>query len=195
MSNLLQVIRFRSQKAAKEGNLLLMADVSVNPDSAPFLVSSAEGGLQWLEKAHPGDIVKAAVQEITTPGKIFQDILSSVQERGVREKWGNTHPFTEKGVQDAVRYLEYYGLTEVELLIPRQRGEDSPDGVYTCPDWLNRKNLGHLVHPSSWIPDDCVVVVPIDKEFVGVLAHITVKQVVVVVHNPSRGVAIARGAA
>ena len=45
---------------------------------------------------------------------------------------------------------------------------------------------------SSWVPDKCAIVVPRDREFVGVLGHLDPKSMVVCVHNPSRGMAVAR---
>ncbi len=192
MSNLLQVIRLKPQALTKKSNFPLMVDVPVNPEAAPYLVSSAKGGYLWIDKAHPGDIIRAAVQEIESPGKSFQTILNMVSERGIKENWGNVQPYTEAGVRDAIKYLEFYGLTDVEILVPRFRAEGNKDGPLERPEWLSTGNFDYPLHPTSWLPDNCVLVVPTDREFLGTLAHFSMKHVVIAVHNPSRGLAIAQ---
>ena len=191
MSNLLQVIRLKSNAMGKKKTVVpLLVDVPVNPESAPFLVSSSQGVL-WVDKAHPGNIIKAAVRKISSPGAVFQEVIEAVITRGLKEKWGNVQPFSEEGVREAIKYLEFYGLTDMELLVPRTRGESNKNGPLTRPVWLDRNTFDIPVHPTSWVPDGCVVVVPTDREFLGTLAHFDMKQVMVVLHNPSRGLAFA----
>lgn len=192
MSNLLQVIRLKSQAMQKKRTFPLMVDVPVNPELAPFLVSSSKGVL-WIEAAHPGDLVKAAVRQIESPGEFFQEVLQAVSERGAKDQWGNVHPFTGEGVREAIHHLEFYGIEEIEILVPRLRGEENKNGPHERPAWLTEESFNVPVRPSSWIPDKCAVVVPVDRDFLGTLAHFTPKQVMSVIHNPSRGMAIAKG--
>lgn len=191
MSNLLHVIRVNPKAMKKKSAIPLMVDVSVTPEAAPFLVSSSQS-LMWIDQAHPGDIVKAAVRKITSPGAIFREVLETVISRGLKDNWGNVHPYSEEGVREAIRYLEFFDLTDVELLVPRTRSEKNEKGPMTRPVWLDRNTFDLPVHPTSWVPDGCVVVVPTDREFLGVLAHLSANQIMVILHNPSRGMAIAR---
>jgi len=192
MSNLLQVIRLKSQALQKKSAVPLMVDVPVNPALAPFLVSSTKG-VMWIEDVHPGNVVKAAVRDITSPGEFFQEVLMAVVARGARDQWGSIHPFSEDGVRAAINHLEFYGLEDIELLVPRTRGEKNKDGAHERPAWLCDESFHVPIRPSSWVPDNCVVVVPVDRDFLGTLAHFTPRQVMAVVHNPCRGIAIAQG--
>lgn len=193
MSNLLQVVRVRPKAAVKKGNVPLIMEFHIPPETAPYLVTSSEG-LLWIESPHPGDIVKAAVREIESPGDLFWAMTLSVAHRGKRDEWGNVHPFTKEGMLAAAAHVEDYDLGELEILAPRVRVQETDeDGKtpYQRPDWLHHDILGYPVRPTSWIPDDCAVVVPKDRDFVGLLSHITSKKVAAVSHNPSRSIAIA----
>lgn len=193
MSNLLQVIRFKPQALKKKSNYPLMVDVPVDDEAAPFLVSSSKGGYLWIEKAHPGNMIKAAVQDIATPGQVFYEVLDAVIQRGAEEKWGNVHPYTEEGLKEAIKYLEFYGLTDVELLVSRSKSEKNSGSVRHRPEWLTTKKFDYPIHPTSWLPDNCIVVVPSDRGFVGTIAHFAPKKIIVAVHNPSRGLAVVKG--
>lgn len=190
MSNLLQVVRVHPKAAAKKGNVPLIMEFHITPETAPYLVTSSEG-LLWIEQPHPGDIVKAAVREIESPGDLFWAMTLSVAHRGKRDEWGNVHPFTKEGVLAAAAHVEDYDLGDLEILAPRVRDEENEEGIYQRPEWLRHETLGYPVRPTSWIPDDCAVVVPRDRDFVGLLSHITPKKVAAVSHNPSRSIAIA----
>ena len=189
MSNLLQVVRFKTQ-AVKDGKVPIIMEFKVNPESAPYLVSSSTG-LMWIPEVHPGGIIKAAVRRDATPGDLFYSVLKEVVLRGVQDQWGNTLPFTEDGVRKAIEYVKSYDLEDLEILIPRIRSEGVKAGPVSRPEWLNPNNFKIPMRPSTWIPDKCVVVVPREREFVGVLGHLDAKSVVVCVHNPSRGMAFA----
>ena len=199
MSNLLQVIRVHPKAATQKGNIPLIMEFHVTKETAPYLVTSSEG-LMWIENPHPGDVVKAAIREIPTPGQLFWAMALSVAHRGLRDEWGNVQPFSKGGVIAATMHLEDYDLGELEILVPRIRVQEKDeegnvieDGKipYQRPDWLHPDILGFPVRPTSWIPDDCAVVVPKDREFVGLLNHITPKKIAAVAHNPSRSIAVA----
>lgn len=204
MSNLLQVVRVNPKAAGKKGNMPLIMEFQVHPDTAPYLVTSTKG-LLWIDAPHPGpaenvSIVKAAVREIEAPGDLFWAMVLSVIQRGRRDSWGNVHPFTKEGVLAAATHLEDYDLGDLEILAPRVRVNskddkgnviENKDGIYKRPGWLHPEKLGYPVRPSSWVPDDCVVVLPRDREFVGLLSHLGPRTVAAAAHNPSRSIAVA----
>lgn len=190
MSNLLQVVRVNPKTATKKGNIPLILEFKVHADTAPYLVTSTDG-LMWIEVAHPGDIVKAAVRDIESPAELFWAMTLSVIQRGKRDEWGNVHPFTKAGVLAAVAHLEDYELGDLEILVPRVRNKKNKDGKYQRPKWLHFEELGYPVRPSAWVPDDCAVVLPKDRDFVGLLSHLGPKQVAGAAHNPSRSIAVA----
>lgn len=190
MSNLLQVVRVKPKAASKKGNTPLILEFQVHAETAPYLVTSNQG-LMWIEQAHPGNIVKAAVREIPSPGELFWAMTLSVIHRGKRDHWGNVHPFTRDGVLSAVEYLEEYDVGEVEILTPPVRDDKNKAGAYQRPEWLHPEKLGHPVRLSSWVPDNCAVIVPSDREFVGLMSHIGPKTVAAAAHNPSRSIAVA----
>jgi len=190
VSNLLQVVRVNPKAATKKGNVPLILEFKVHADTAPYLVTSS-AGLMWIEEPHPGDLVKAAVRDIESPGELFWAMTLSVIQRGKRDEWGNAHPFTKEGILAGATHLEDYELGDLEVLAPRVRDEGNEDGPYQRPDWLNPENLGYPVRPSAWVPDNCAIIVPRDRDFVGLLSHIGPKTVAAVAHNPSRSIAVA----
>lgn len=189
MSNLLQIVKMSAQK--KTG-IPMMVEFPINPDCAPFLVSSSKEML-WIDEAHPGAVVKAAPRRDSVPGELFLEVLEGVGNRGRKDGWGNIHPFTVGGVREALDYVASYDLDDLEILVPRVRAADNKRGVFRRPDWLCPGELNVPVRPSGWLPDGCAVVVPRDREFVGMLGFLAPKTFVVVVHNPGRSIAIAWG--
>jgi len=189
MSNLLEIVRLRSKASGDKKNKIpvMVDDISVNPDTAPYLVSSSKGHV-WVEKAHPGDVIKAAVRHGVVPGEIFMSVVEEIAARGLADEWGNVQPFTEAGFSAAVAHLESYDLVEVEVLVPLTGKGRTPR-----PLWLGTRAHDFPVRPCSWLHDGWAVVVPKDRAFVGALGHITSKDIVVIVHNASRGVAILHG--
>jgi len=208
MSNLLQVNRAHPKALKKEGAVPLYMEYPVHEELAPYLVSSTRAVL-WIEQAHPGEapIVKAAVRDIHSPGEFFMELVNALIKRGKKEKWGNVHPFSEEGVQGAIAHVKSYDLEDLELLVPRTRvarkaeEADPEEGVaavkakkgYQRPKWLTQENLGFPTRPSGWVPDNCAIIVPKDRAFVGVMIHLRPKSICAAIHNASRGIAIARG--
>lgn len=209
MSNLLHVIRLKS-KAVKKGHAPLWVEFPVSLETAPFLVSSSSS-VMWIAEAHPGNpgnMVKAAVREAGV-GELFTEVVDAVTAMGRQQEWGNVHPLTIEGLGAAIEHVESYDFEDLELLTPRQKfieealpedeGESDervigvlvPDVSPAMQAVLDEFDLP--MRPSSWVPDECVVVVPRDRSFVGVVARVTGKKIAGVVHNAARGIAIARG--
>ncbi|MFA6234139.1 MAG: hypothetical protein WC824_08135, partial [Bacteroidota bacterium] len=112
----------------------------------------------------------------------------------------------------AAEYLHSFGFTDIEVFVPRIRlpKEVEPEKdkklhevidktlgkqetrVFERPKWMTPKEIGFPLCPTSWLPDHCAVVVPGEKAYVGELTHVSAKFIAAIVHNPSRGMAIAR---
>lgn len=184
MSNLLTISRTQF-KAVSEGKIPLILEFKVNPQTAPYLVSSSSG-MMWIEKAHPGDIIKAAVREVKAPGDLFLEVVQNVRARGLEHEWGNVHPFTEEGLTKAIDHVEGYEMGDLIILTPMKRGK-------TRPAWFKPEKYGLPFRPCSWLPKKLAVVVPADLAFVGMLTHLTRTRVAVAVHNPSRSIGIVGG--
>ena len=81
---------------------------------------------------------------------------------------------------DAIcNHLKFYGLEQVECLV-------APD---TNIEAIDFKDLN--VIQASWVPLDAVVVVPVDRGFVGTLGTLGQHKALALIHNASRGVGIA----
>jgi hypothetical protein len=184
VSNLLQVVRSHPKALQKKGVRPLILEFNVSPETAPYLVTSTTGVL-WIAEPHPGDVIKSAVRDIEAPGDIFAECLRAVAERGLKYRWGNTHPFTEAGLDAAVDHVQSYDLPDIEVLVG-QRSKDNP-----APKWLTPKELQLPIRVSSWVPENCAVVVPANREFVGYIVHLRPKTIAVAIHNASRAISIA----
>lgn len=55
------------------------------------------------------------------------------------------------------------------------------------------EEAGLPFRPSSWVPDNTIVVVPRDRSYVGHVSKVTAKKIAAVVHNAARGIAIVQG--
>lgn len=153
----------------------LFIELPVNEESAPFLVSKTRG-LLWLDVAHRKQI-RAAVVPGAPSDDLFLRIVREVQSRGVERQWGNSFPNTPEGLTDALGYLRYYEQDELDLLTSDTEFEPQPgwEAVTVCQ--------------APWVPKGCAVVVPQDRQYLGMVglfkdAH------TVVLNNPTRGMAI-----
>jgi len=193
----------------KSGAIPFELQGAVHPETSPYLVTKSKGGVLWVEESSSGNI-RAGVCSVN-PADIFMQIVEAVAERGLQLEWGNVHPYSLAGIKAAADYLNSYGVTDMEVLIPRIRLPEKiipktdeklhqavevalgkqEEVVYDRPEWLNPKDVGLPLRPSSWLPNECAVVVPAERDFVGELTHISSKYVAAIVHNPSRTIAIA----
>jgi len=195
MSNLLQVSQIPTR-----GKVPLMLEIQVVPETAPYLVSSTTE-VVWIPESMaatpelwprgvPDHIVRVAVREGGQRGygPFFLEVLEAVRDRGVKSEWGNVHPLTEEGIQKAVDHIGFYELGETCLLIPFKADEK-----VTLPLRDIAADLGCLPQPTRWLPGNCVVAVPKNREYLGMVGILGRKGFVVVVHNAARAMGIAWG--
>jgi len=219
MSHLLVVARLKSKAMQRKTNVPLMLEYKVAPETAPYLVTSSSS-VMWINEPHPGEIVKAAVRQMSI-SEFFAEVIEATVAMGRQQQWGNVHPLTVEGLRAAVEHIEFYELGPVELLTPRahQPGEaaeetdavnetDPDDDAGEPTEAIKRveavdlmppelrpliEELGLPFRPSSWVPEGTIVVVPKDRTFVGVVNRVTTKKLAGVVHNAARGIAIVQG--
>jgi len=109
--------------------------------------------------------------------------VDEITGAGRENKWGNVQPFTTEGVEACVAYLRSFGLEDVQAL-------GNPD---VWPEHFDPKFKDNmpLVH-ADWLPENSVVFVPKDRSFLGFMGTVGPGRIVAVVHNPTRGFAIAQ---
>jgi hypothetical protein len=184
MSNLLAVTKLQSEVLQNKATMPIMVEIPVSPETAPYLVSSSSAML-WIEKPHPGDKIKAAVRWEVPPAKLFNEVLEAVIKKSGEENWGNVHPFTVDGLVHAIDYVKSYDLNDLEILVSKKH-----------PSWFPEKFIVKEEIPirlANWLPKDCAVVVPKEKDLVGLIGHLNTKAVIVVVHNACRCFGIVKG--
>lgn len=152
-----------------------MMEFQVNPELEPFLVSSTRS-VVWVEHAGSRGQIRAAVRSRAT---LEAEIVVAIAERGTRAQWGNVQSLTTAGIQQCREHLSSYGVGPVECLA-------APDTDITGVDF---KELPVIEAP--WVPKGAVVVLPVDRGFVGTLGLVGPSLALAWVHNASRGVGIA----
>jgi len=175
--NLLNVVRTDSF-GPRKGSVPLMVEYKVNPETAPFLVSSTRAFVWVTPKATR---LRSAVRKFGTGGvtDVFRTMLETIADTGVEGKWDNVHPPTPEGLAAARAHLAYYDLKEMDV-VAHPKTDISVFGLGEAE-----------VERADWVPADWAVVLPTDKDFVGFLVT-TGDRYVVVVHNSSRAVAVVR---
>jgi len=177
-SDLLEVTSFDAMvRETRRGRVTpYMIEFQVNPDIAPYLVSSVTS-VVWVDHASRASTIRAAVRKRQG---IEADMIAAIVEMGAQAEWGNVHPLTSEGVAACIEHLRYYGLEQVEILVAPDTdlaGIDLPAGIPRTD--------------AAWLARDAVVVLPADRGFVGTLGIIGQHKGVAVMHNPSRGVGVA----
>jgi hypothetical protein len=169
MADLLKIIKFNNLKKTP-----LMFEFKVKGELAPFLVTNSKSIL-WVDA--PNDTVRAGVRVNTRVKDFFMEVINELATVGDDAQWGNTHEFSPEGVQEAISYLQGYEVGALEVLVHPNSASDIDVAV--------------KVTNTHWLPEKCAVVVPQDRDFLGFIGLIG-KDFVGVVHNPSRGLSIAR---
>ncbi len=155
-----------------KGKTPLMLEFPVNPETSPFLVTAAgKSKLVWIPNSN--GTVKAGVRKNDLE-TLNLDITREVALVGLSHQWGNVHPLTSEGLEKAVEHLKFYGIENVEVLV-------GGSGLPFITE--------HSVAECSWLHGSCAVVVPKDRDFVGIFASVG-NGFLALVHNPSRGIAV-----
>ena len=165
-------------KGIQGGRGALYAEFVANPETAPYLVSSTRSVL-WVNHLSTQRTLRAAFRKNVTPDQLFKEVVECVTAEGVRRNWGNVHPLTREGIQACVDHLAYYDFAEVDLLA----------GLDVDQNLLDQ--FEHEFRRAAWLPATAVVVVPTDRSFLGFFGHAGEGHSIVVVHNASRGMAVA----
>lgn len=186
MSHLLSPVQLWSKPLPKNA-IPVALEFPVGPSTAPYLVTSSTSCV-WVPKATQANTVRAAVRTgVKTLGELYKDIVENVARKGAELKWGNVHPNTPKGVLGAVEHIRYYDFDDIEIM--------------AHPDFLESQNaaweeidgLANVTRlPVRWLEPGWVVAIPADRSYVGFVSLAGSGSVVSVVHNPSRGIAVAR---
>lgn len=186
MTDLLHVVRFTPRALQKRGAVPLLMEFPVNPETAPFLVTST-GSLQWVHEAFPNNVIRAAVRRGASKDAVFSEAVEAIVSLSREAQWGNLQPFTLEGLRAATEHVAGYELTDLEVLVHAPR-----EGEYVFPNWFADQGLP--VKPVTWLPPNTAVVVPKDREYVGFLGLVGTSGVLAVIHNASRGLGILQGA-
>lgn len=145
----------------------------------PCLVSAREDGpdaVVWVHKIGKTGMVRACPRKDPT---LRTSIVREIAAAGVEKNLGNVHPLTVEGVKTAQTYLHDFGFETLEALV----AEDVQDTF--LPGEID-------VYVKEWIPEGHLVLLPQDRSFVGDMGQMSTGHVVAVVHNPIRGIVVAK---
>lgn len=150
-----------------------MVEVPVEAELAPYLVSSTRG-VMWIPRSHQGR-VRSAVQETPLP-ELSQRLIEAIRDRGQTDGWGNVQPLDLDGLRKGVAHLAEYGFPELEYL--------------TAPGTLTPSAPGLPATEVAWVPPGHAILLPKDREFVGVTLDFGNGNCATVIHNAARGVVV-----
>lgn len=148
---------------------------SEDSGSGPYLITSSKS-LLWIERAFPGGFLRVAVRQHNLT-ELYASLVQAIAQEGQDRDWGNVFPPTVEGVVEAVKYLEYYDLTPVDLLHGSDFDLDLPSDIY------------FQTHEVPWLEPNSAVLLP-TRDFVGTCYVFSKGHMGALVHNPSRGVVV-----
>lgn len=160
----------------KAGGVPLMTEVPVEAELAPFLVTSTKA-VTWIARA-VGGRVRSAIRSVT-PNAHFAELVAAVATKSTEEGWGSVFPLTPEGVVQGETYLREHGFTELTLLTSEGTSDLHPSEKVE-------------VVPTSWLPTGMAVLIPTDREYVGITLDFGNGSIATVLHNASRGVVVLR---
>lgn len=219
MDDLLGIIDLRDalKGPREEGKTLLALDFPVDAHSAPYLVSTASG-LRWVPEAERNAVqVTVRALEGEAPesfSQIYLEVLKEIQAKSEELEWGLNFPLTLKGLTKAWDLLNGNGLKDLECLsspLFNWREFLTSGGVsLDDADPIGRKLLswvdalekgtqppptellGMRLYAASWLSPDHLVVIPKERDFFGTIGILFDQDISVLVHNPTRGIAMLR---
>lgn len=172
--NLLDIVALNPK--GQSSQTLTLEDIQVNPELAPYLISSMRS-VVWVPHASQKGTVRAGVRE--RPG-IEAELVAALIEMGTEMQWGNIHPLTTEGVQACLDHVSTYIEGPLEIVC----NEETDLENVVLPEHVQQT-------PAKWIPLDCIVIVPMDRSYLGTLWVLGPDRVAALVHNASRGIGVA----
>ena len=169
MGDLLKVVKFNNLKKTP-----LLFEFKVNGELSPVLVTNSKSIL-WVDATK--NMVRAGVRVETRVKDFFMEILEEIMTVGSEAGWGNVHAFSSEGINQAITYVQEYDVGSLEVLVH--------------PNSASKLDVKVKITNTHWLPENCAVVVPQSRDFLGFVGMVG-KNFVGVVHNPSRGISIAR---
>ena len=157
-------------------NLPLMAELPINPELCPVLVTSTQGVL-WVKDKD--GLVRCAFRG--TLDDFFKEVLSAALEEGLERGWQNSGSFSEEGLKEALDFLRYYEIPEPYCLLVHDSLETG---------WAEGFSIDII--KSSWVPSNSATLVPKDRSYLGSLIQHKSGMFASVVHNISRGMFVLR---
>ena len=189
--SLLQVLAPTGETKPKGSAMVL--EFPVDSRLGPYLVSMGavkSDPALWLRRSHGGK-VRAAPRDISL-FDWFVEVIVAVTEKSRAEGWGNVQPLSKKGIQKCIDHVREYGLQDLMILAHPDTDWPSIDPNWTVKEGdLPMALLGLPLQPATWLDPKVLVITPKNREYVGFVQLID-HRVVSVVHNASRGLAIAR---
>jgi len=170
--NLLDIVALSPNSSP---NQLTLEDIQVNPELAPYLISSSKS-VTWVPHASQKNTVRTAVR---SRDGIEAELVAALIGMGSQAEWGNVHPLTTEGVMACLEHVSSYIEGPLEILCS---ADTDLEGV-EIPEHFQQTQ-------AKWIPVDCLVVVPVDRAYLGTL-WVLGNRVAALVHNVSRGMAVA----
>ncbi len=171
MKDLLQSINLPSPK---KGSVPLFLEFNINDVLKPFLVSSTRD-LIWVYKTK-NNRVRSALRNDFNINTITSSILEKIISQGLEYSWGNIYTGGLSRLEQAKSRMVEYGFPDFEILSSDQELVAS---------------RGDLTF-SPCIPQELLVVVPRDREYLGFIG--TFQDIpgkfCVLIHNASRGICI-----
>lgn len=173
--------RMELQIPMRENQVPLMMEFPVDPLSFPVLVSSSKS-LVWIKPKKKREVVRAAIRSIESYGGFFREVLDVFWNESVQSRWGSALPLSESGIDSAFLFLEEMGHTECEVLC-------SEDLVDVIAPWVPET---FFIEGVSWLDSTQVVVVPVNRDYLGWIYEFPTGQIVSVIHNAVRGMCVLR---
>lgn len=191
----------------------IVIEFPVDQRTAPYLVSSASG-FRWVPNA-PQGVVRVTVRSFPREDpsdftQIFREAVDEVLQKNKENTWGLKFPLTSKGLSDAQDLILWHGFESLDLLChpdfdwegfvtkewPEMDQEDPTFRMFakwraaleegTEPDG---ELFGMRLKTASWLPDDLLMLIPVDREFVGSIGLLFGNDIIVNIHNAIRSLA------
>lgn len=178
--DLLQVLQAPSDVFRRSATPLA-AEMPVDPQTAPYLVTTTKS-LLWHPKDFNGK-VRAAMRTDNLE-LLYAEVVKEICATSVEAKWGSIFPHTLDGISQAIAYVKEYDIPEVEILASEGK-LDTLLGEVTKWD-------GADIVRVSYLPFRTIIVVPKDRAYLGIAMQPgDFDRRLLLVHNPSRGMAVA----